>query len=520
MSNGNTRTYQARIHITPEQEEMLAAYSRLYGRVERSLFASVKAGGSFGKLKPVFMRMFGITARQYNAVAAGLRGKVRAIEELMPLQISDLKTKIRTAEKAIVKAKSPEKKHYKKRRLENLRTRLAQMEAVNESGGVKLCFGGRKLFRSQFYLEENDYASHDDWKHDWEAARSKQFFVIGSKDETGGCQGCVAVLQQEGTFTLRLRLPDTLKGVDKYIRIPGVYFTYGQDIIEQALILRRAVSYRFKRDEKGWRVFVSADMPDIPVISRRDMGAMGVDINAGCLAVSETDRFGNLVNSWTIPLVTYGKTSEQAMAVIGDAVKQVIGIAVNACKPIVIEMLDFSEKKAGLEKENPRSSRMISGLAYSRIITTITVRAYDSGIEVIVKNPAYTSTIGAVNFARRYGISVHQGAALAIARRGFGFSEEPATANGVIVAPAVNGGHVAFPLPVRNRGKHVWSFWSAIRLKLEAAHAAHARSGTPGPLPLAALSSTWALPENSRHANRRQNCSAGVVDDVPWDICP
>ncbi|MDD2675905.1 MAG: hypothetical protein PHP75_00325 [Methylacidiphilaceae bacterium] len=54
------------------------------------------------------------------------------------------------------------------------------------------------------------------------------------------------------------------------------------------------------------------------------------------------------------------------------------------------------------------------------------------------------------------------------------------------------------------------------------AYAAHARSGgnrlLPAPLlPKArALGATWALPAEPWHAKRRQHCSAGVLDDLPW----
>jgi hypothetical protein len=48
------------------------------------------------------------------------------------------------------------------------------------------------------------------------------------------------------------------------------------------------------------------------------------------------------------------------------------------------------------------------------------------GIEVIEVSPACTSTIGAVNYARRRGISAHARGALTFARRGFGPSERPA----------------------------------------------------------------------------------------------
>ncbi|HAM51571.1 MAG TPA: hypothetical protein DCP92_13115, partial [Nitrospiraceae bacterium] len=80
---------------------------------------------------------------------------------------------------------------------------------------------------------------------------------------------------------------------------------------------------------------------------------IGIDFNADHLAVTETDRFGNPVEYFTVPCVTYGKTAEQRRAIIGEAVKVVIAFAVEKGKPIVIEKLDFRRKKAALEGQKP-----------------------------------------------------------------------------------------------------------------------------------------------------------------------
>lgn len=57
---------------------------------------------------------------------------------------------------------------------------------------------------------------------------------------------------------------------------------------------------------------------------------------------------------------------------------------------------------------------MLSSFAYHRIIQHLKAAAFRAGVHVIEVNPAYTSTIGAVNYAAQLGISVHQGAAIAI----------------------------------------------------------------------------------------------------------
>ncbi|HUI68241.1 MAG TPA: hypothetical protein VL087_08525, partial [Nitrospirota bacterium] len=50
--------------------------------------------------------------------------------------------------------------------------------------------------------------------------------VIGSKDETAGCQGCVATVAEDGSIALRLRLPNALSG--KYLSLRGLHFTHGR----------------------------------------------------------------------------------------------------------------------------------------------------------------------------------------------------------------------------------------------------------------------------------------------------
>jgi IS605 OrfB family transposase len=519
-------TYQARLELTPLESGLLDAYAGLYGQVERSLFAAMRAGLAPAELKPPFQKKFGITARQFNAAAIGLKGKIASVKERRPQLIDEARRRIAKAGKALAKlekkAPGSSKLHHKKRRLETLKARLAALEKDQAEGVARICFGGKKLFNAQFNLEAAGYGSHEEWLGDWQAARSGQFFVIGSKGETGGCQGCTATKQGDGLLTLRLRLPDALASGPngKYLVLPGVRLPYGLGNIEAALDAGTAISYRFLKDGKGWRVFATAAAQPPPGATHRLAGAVGIDVNDGHMDVAEVDRFGNLTGVARIDCPVYGKTPCQAKAAIGDAAKQIVERAKAAGKPIVMEKLDFAKKKAELEAASPGAARGLSALAYARCGAMVRAAAFRSGVEVIEVNPAYTSVIGAVNHAQRHGISTHQGAAFAVARRGMGLSERPAVRRAA--APVRNGGHVTFDLPARNRSRHVWSFWSGARARLKAAHAAHFRSGRasgpPGPLPRhqPALGSTWILSAESRHANPAQHCSGQVLEDVPW----
>ena len=315
------------------------------------------------------------------------------------------------------------------------------------SGRVRLCFGSKKLWRKQYHLEANGYSSLDEWREDWRAARSDEFFVLGSKDETSGCQLCVATVQDDGRITLRLRLPDHLVAKHgKYLVMEDVHFHNGHAQVLAALQSEegQAISYRFKRDGKGWRVFASVKHQPVPVVTTRRLGAIGVDVNTDHLAVSETDYSGNWLRSLTVPLVTYGKSQKQAEALIGDAVAEVVALARAVGKPLVIENLDFSKKKDQLEGEYPGRSRMLSSFAYGKIRTYFLSRGYREGVEVVEVNPAFSSLMGRVLFMERYGLSVDQAAALVLARRLLNCSEGIPDHG---LCPDGYGGHVAFRAP-------------------------------------------------------------------------
>ena len=199
-----------------------------------------------------------------------------------------------------------------------------------------------------------------------------------------------------------------------------------------------------------------------------------MDLNADHLAVAETDASGNCVNAWPVPLVTYGKNTHQAEAVIGDAVASVVSYAKEAGKPVVIEKLDFRQKKVVLEGESRRYSRMLSSFSYGKAKAYFISRGYREGVEVHQVNPAYSSVIGRVKFMERYGLSVHQAAALVLARRLLGCSERIPRRR---ACPVGSGVHVAFAVPARKRVKHVWTYWGAISGQLRPALAAQHRLG-------------------------------------------
>ena len=138
----------------------------------------------------------------------------------------------------------------------------------------------------------------------------------------------------------------------KYLTIEGVRFAYGHEQLLAALdsnaeyaryrrehgekaaratSLGQAISYRFKRDGKGWRVFATTNMMEVPVVTDQKRGAIGVDLNGD---------HGRRRAAFSVSLVTCGKSLRPSSATPWP------GWLPTPAKsePIVIEKLDFRQK--------------------------------------------------------------------------------------------------------------------------------------------------------------------------------
>ena len=478
-------TYQTRFKVGEEPKKLLSNTACLLSKVERILFKDLyQKKKKINELKAFYLKQYGITARQFNSCRIKLEGKVLSYKTLLSDRILDLEQKIAKQEKHIKRLKDPFKIHQKKRRLTLLKTKYEKLLKDKEEGKIRICFGTKKLFHKQFYLEENGFASHAEWKENWEESRNGSFFLVGSKDETCGNQSC-RLMKTGEDFTMFVRLPNSLS--KKSLKIENVSFGYGQEEIEQALInneLRRqsrllkrpyshlgtAINYLFKKDRKSWRVFVTIEMKSPPIKSQNNIGVIGLDINVDRIALAETDRFGNLISQKTFLCSTYGKSTNQSKAIIGDTIKQVVAMALIKQKPLVIENLNFAKKKLSLKEENNAYARMLSSFCYNQIVVTIETRAFKEGVKVYKVTPAFTSIIGRVKFMCRYGLSTHVSAALTIGRRLNCFSERLPR---YLAITDNRNSRSAFFLPEWNRKKHVWSSYRELIKKLKTANVLH-----------------------------------------------
>jgi IS605 OrfB family transposase len=336
-------------------------------------------------------------------------------------------------------------------RRDRLESKLAKLEVKEPV--ISICLGSRRLFHAQYNLEVNGYRSHEDWLVDWRASRTDHFTVIGSKDETAGCQNCVLTAQDEGTYSLRLTMPPALVTEHgKHLVLTGLRFSYGSEYLDkatwsnaerkvQAKLLGKgtlaspvskalagygqAISYRFRRDAKGWRVIATTQRAVASeIVTSRKHGAIGCDFNNHHVAVTEIDRKGNKVTTYDLPFRDAEATSMQSRTQLQTAAKRIAEQAYALGKPVAIEDLDFKQKKRKLIKGSDRKmNKVVSTLAYRCFRTAIERNCALLGVECIAVQPAYTSMLGAVLYHNQTEYSTHSAAALCIARRALGMRE-------------------------------------------------------------------------------------------------
>ncbi len=469
-------TYQTLLpsNIYPFLESM----ANLYSVIEKEMHVASLKEEKIGIIEKHLQNKYQVDSTTVRNVYHNLKGKHSGIKELKKNQTKELKSTIASIKKSIAtqqkRCKTKLKKqqsarkhrfiiHQKNRRLAILQQKLEKLKDTK----ISLCFGTKKLFKAQYYLEENGYSNHQEWLVDWRAARTSSFQMVGSKTYAGGNQLCR--LDTEGNLTITVP-PCLVKEYGEKVSCNGITFRYGQEFIDIALTptkhkrgrsyrngTKKAVSHRFVRKDNQWYLHTHVELPDIPWISHRKNGAIGIDLNANNISWAYCDREGNLKDRGQINIDLTDKSSGQTTHILSLAIAQILAVATRYESPVVIEKLDFSSKKARIREHGQRYAKMLSQFAYSKFSELVHSKATLAAIQVITVNPAFSSLIGLVKYMSLYGLNSGTAASLVLARRGLRLSERLPRVCNALVSP-VDG------------TKHVWTYWACISKLLKGCH--------------------------------------------------
>lgn len=418
----------------------ISDYIELFNKLQRLTFHRVKNyhiknGKITQKDKNIIHAQlkeeFNLTSRAVDAILSNMLGRYESLKELKEFERKSLERKISALEKELTKLKDERtlqrvnlnnnskdfnytkyknlkvKIYWKQNRLNNKRQKLKNLEKEIETGKYKLCFGTKDLLQKDYreFVKKRD---------------NELYFLGRAGDNACNTNFQVEYSSKTNQFYFRIR---------KEIDLENDKFVYGQfnfnnkeytNLLKNLLRTKdSALTYRIKI--KNNRVFLQIiynfeHNKDL-CVTRNSYGVIGVDFNKGFISVSETDKYGNLINTFNIDY-QYSKANQTIndFQYIATRLKD---YCLNTGKDLVIEKLNFTKKKDNLiNKKGKKYNEMLSSLAYSKFDSIITSKCVKNRIFLHKVNPAWTSWIAKQKYCPKMKLNIHSGASYVIARRG------------------------------------------------------------------------------------------------------
>lgn len=442
MNNVFTVTTELKLNKEYNQlvSKYISDYIELFNKIQRLTFHRIKnyyiKNGKItledrNIINKQLQEEFDLTSRAIDAILSNMLGRYESIKELKEFERKSLERKIFTLEKELTKLREERtlqrislnnnlkdfnfvkyknlkiKIYWKQNRLNTKKQKLKNLEKEIETGKYKVCFGTKNLLKKDYskFVKKRD---------------SEIYYLGRAGDATCNNNFQVEYSSKINQFYFRIR---------KEIDLENDKFVYGQfnfnnknytNLLKNLLRTKEsALTYRIKI--KNNRVFLQIiynfkHNKDL-CVTRNSNGAVGVDFNKGFVSISETDKYGNLINTFNIDYqYSKGNQTKNDFQIIATRLKD---YCLNTGKDLVIEKLNFTKKKDNLiSKRGKKYNEMLSSLAYSKFDLIITSKCAKNRNFLHKVNPAWTSWIAKQKYCPKMKLNIHSGASYVIARRG------------------------------------------------------------------------------------------------------
>ena len=442
MSNVFTITTELKLNKEYNQlaGKYISDYIELFNKIQRLTFHRIKnyyiKNGKItledrNIIHAQLKEEFNLTSRAIDAILSNMLGRYEAIKELKEFERKSLERKISTLEEELTKLKDERtlqrislnnnlkdfnfvkyknlkiKIYWKQNRLNTKKQKLKNLESEIETGKYKVCFGTKELLQKDYskFIKKRD---------------SEIYFLDRAGDSSCNLNFQVEYNSKINQFYFKIR---------KEIDLDNDKFVYGQfnfnnkiytNLLKNLLRTKEsALTYRIKikEDKVLLQIIYNFKHNKDLCVTRNSYGVIGVDFNKGFVSVSETDKYGNLINTFNIDYqYNKGNQTTNDFQYIANKLKD---YCLNVGKDLVIEKLNFTKKKDNLiSKRGKKYNEMLSSLAYSKFDSIITSKCAKNRIFLYKVNPAWTSWIAKQKYCPKMKLNIHSGASYVIARRG------------------------------------------------------------------------------------------------------
>lgn len=386
-----------------------------------------------------FMADYKISRRTANSILKDVQGKMKAFAELKKYEISQKEQKIKNLKEKIAKLDDrilgfqekmknkikvnhlkywnlKKSRTFKKMKLNKFQMRLEQLKWEIETGHYKLCFGTKKLLKSN--------------KKEFLLQRDGQMSYIGSQDETSRNQMLqLSYNNKNNQFDIKIR-KDFGFDTEEKNAFGKCYFNNHKNKLIEALKNKNSTPLTYSIIRKNGRYYLHCTFEyriedKSNFLTRKTYGTIGIDFNKGFLTVSETDRNGNLLKT-DILKYRFGK-GNKTQSDLENCISIILKRAFETGKDVCFEDLNFKNTKSkttkGKTDKGKKYNDMLHTLAYSLYDKLMTNMSFRNKIGIIKVNPAWTSWIARNKFCEKMKLNIHIGAAFVTARRGLGIKD-------------------------------------------------------------------------------------------------
>lgn len=410
--------------IRPQQAAKRTAYNRL------------REGWNDKQIWDLLRQQFELmTGRNLNDAILLAKGILASQKELLPEYLARKRRYRARLQEKLMQMQAPEPQRERiqavQKRIETLTDECRQLQQHLDAGTVPpVVFGGRWLWQ---HVNRQLPGARSAWRH----RRAAEYFSRGARNYKGNPH--IRVVEQGGDLYLRLRVPNEIVKRGQTTTTKALWLTflinysYGYDGLlrnaaRQGAAGEAQYTVRLLRLEPGkYRAFITVEEPVAQrtyhrweALPKVDLIG-GVDLNLDHIAVVVSDAQGQF-RKWEIfRFPNLGELPrKKSKHRIGNLARDVVAwLQVHKVQALIIEDLNIQRR----DENTTTMNRRTVPFAYRQLAEAISRRAGRHGLAVKCVNPAYTSWIGQLKYARMLGISTHVAAAYVIARRGLGFQE-------------------------------------------------------------------------------------------------
>ena len=413
------------IDLPNEQKALLDHMMLVFCTAIRYSFKRQLEGQAIGELEKVVAQKYGLNIRQAKDAVESARQTIVSQHELVKRyhgnyvkKVEALVKKLKHPKLSEIKAKALTSKLAKRQRKLDYWTKHLTRKTF-----PPVTFGTKEMFirRCKGLIT----------KQEWNDRRNNRFYSRGDKSKGGNpnlrivFNGGVSFLEIstfEKTKTNRaikvlmpIYLPQKLS--KKTGKVNGIH--YRKLFMDS---LERGEAYQVELIKRGGKYYAHITFEELvpKVIYTGHLGMIGTDTNPDGFGLTRVDNNGNYRGSTYLKQheLTFCRSNRRTN-LCGELVAQVKDAAKIRHCGVAAEDLKFKDDC----DVSAKLARVTSQFVYATLLQMLERSCLRNGIEFIKVKPQYTSIIGLYKYCNQYGLDVHNGAALVIARRSYGLTE-------------------------------------------------------------------------------------------------